>query len=490
MFEYFHILLYHEIKNKLGEKMNAVLIVKLQQILSNEPKTIHEMSDILNECGISTIPLSLENKENEINRIYRHRQKEVDSINKTRSSYFEDSIEWDFDFEYAHQEPREYSIKDVFLVRATDLFSINNLFTVPKDGQVTSHRQPGRDDFIDRILLEKMGINPKDATLEQRREAIKESKKYFPIIRQYRSSKHFTLNTLVSANSGGDWSNMPYIYIESMAHHINDDNLKNVAPHDTFFRGDVQLIEPTLVISKQNLLNLLQTNNPEIIDTLTHTKLILLEDNYREIASPAEYVMYILEKIMNVPYYFCHDHGVSIPSHEGVYKTLEEPLRQRNMKFGSDHFYSEEKKQDSLHFERNIAEDTYQYLIFVRNNPKFNLTEEQKQIFDKAIKEFHELCVKAGNLGFNIDFTEAATPRYIYGEDNKEYRRSSRLFNDLIDIADQAFIDSKFYQTVDLTILQEETSKHNESYKQTLVSSAEANRGKVYKEEVTHDINN
>lgn len=60
-----------------------------------------------------------------------------------------------------------------------------------------------------------------------------------------RSTKHFTLNGLVSSHMYGNFEGNPYIFIEPLEEHIGDTNLVNLAAQDTFFeldRGDKKLI--------------------------------------------------------------------------------------------------------------------------------------------------------------------------------------------------------------------------------------------------------
>ena len=291
----------------------------------------------------------------------------------------------------------------------------------------------------------------------------------YPCLRQYRSTKHFTLNTLVGDNGGGSWKGMPYIYFEKMAHHLSDKELAHIAPHDTFFRGDVKLVEPTLMLKQEGLNELLSSGDPNVIKTLKDTKLIVLDNNCEENASMSQHVGYVLHYLMNCPCYKCSDHSVNIQSDKGVYSTIVEDAAQRGMTIGGSHFYTKEKKMDDLHFARNVAEDQFKYLQFVRNNEKFNLTDEQKYYFDKAIKDYEAITESAVQKGLNINFTEENTPirgGFVEGNNGEEYNQTLSLYLNLAGVSEDAFERSEFYENVDLKVLEEETTKYNEQFKE------------------------
>lgn len=270
-----------------------------------------------------------------------------------------------------------------------------------------------------------------------------------------------------------------------MLPHLKSQKFASIAPHDTFIRGDVQLIEPTLLIKKQHLEELLNQQNPEIMQTLKKTEIILLDDNCNQYGSPAAHVAYVLRYNKQAPFYKCHDHGVNIDSRQGVYANLYQFTSKNNIPYGSDHFYSDEKQLDSLHFMRNIAEDEYSYLAFVANNPKFNLSPEQKQIFTAALSDFSIVCEHANKNNVPLDFSEENTPKYNQGEENEEFSNTYRTFNTLSRIINNAFDKSKFYETVDLDVLAEETTRYNEEYKKAIESGAEFNRaGSVFKSKI------
>lgn len=152
------------------------------------------------------------------------------------------------------------------------------------------------------------------------------------------------------------------------------------------------------------------------------------------------------------------------------------------MTIGGSHFYTKEKKMDDLHFARNIAEDQFKYLNFVRNNDKFNLSELQIYYFDTAIKEYNDLISRANDKGYNINFTEENTPvpaGYIDGVDGKEFNNAYSTFLNLSVITETAFERSEFYENVDLKVLEEETTKYNEQFKEDIKQMNNVSNNKV-----------
>lgn len=382
-----------------------------------------------------------------------------------------------------------YTRDQVVLVRTTADFSIGNFLAVPKDGQLTSHAaiatMPAYYAALRHLGFDREKMDSDE--FKANKALIKETEdKMTPLLRQYRSTKHFTLNTLVAPNSGGDWSGMPYIYFERMIHHLNDKNLAHIAPHDTFFRGDVQLVEPTLMLKQQDLEKLLATKDPAIIDTLKQTTLYILENNCEETASIPDHVGYFLREVMNSPYYYCNDHGVNIQSNQGVYATIRDEAKEKGITWGGDHCHSKEKEMDTLHFTRNIAEDYYRYLVFVAGNDKFNLTDEQKEIMNGALERYHSSTkFYTEKRGVRFDFTEENTPagKYFSDDEGKEYQETIDGLHDLIAIVEDAFVYSKFYETVDTTVLIEETTRYNEEYAQELASNPDFEKTLAIKQE-------
>lgn len=457
------------------EKTQAIFISKRLADI----KTAEEMAKVLTtEFGFDALYLTLADKKPQLQEI-----KESIEEEQRRLSYNPEATQfWD---------GRGYSLKDLYMVRATDVFSMGHIMTTPKDGQVLSHM-----DFnfkANEAAKKAVGL-PENYSYQEymakKSEISKIEESITPYLRQYRSTKHFTVNTLVSDNGGGSWSNMPYIFIEPMKPHLDDKSLASIAPHDTFFRGDVTLVQPTLIIQQKYLAELLKQNNPAITQTLMDTEIIVLDDDCKKYGSPSDHVAYVLREMKGAPYYHCSDHGVNISSREGVYSQLYKFAKEHNIAYGSDHYYSSEKKMDELHFTRNIAEDSYSYLAFIRGNPKFNLSEEQLSIIDNALDAFHKTCEDAAQRGIPLDFTEETTPCVDYEclksqNGRSDYDRAYGVFCDLQGIIENAFTDSDFYATVDISVLAEETTRYNEEYKAALEQGSEYARVEIFKPEIT-----
>ena len=182
--------------------------------------TAKELAEFLKKTGLNIQYLTLEGKKLELEEL---RRAELYESNREDDRPF-----WEKPF-YSGEEAKKLKeleksqsnreLKHAYMVRATDVFGVGNIQTVPKDGQVLSHDDPRTGSGYNPANLRSVGI-PEKYTFKDVRGKEKEIKEaeetFLPYLRQYRSTKHFTLNTLVSANNGGSWDNMPYIYIEPL----------------------------------------------------------------------------------------------------------------------------------------------------------------------------------------------------------------------------------------------------------------------------------
>lgn len=437
-------------------KQNAELMHQLKDI-----ENAKDLADKLTELGFNCSYLTLKNKQQELQDL-----KDGMAQEKRRLQYDDKATQFGY-------EAGEYTKDQVVLVRVADVFSPKNILKVPTDGQVLSHTKPTFEAY--NLILKSLGLfeNKWDYQLiSDNDSAIKEKEsKIYPLMRQYRSTKHFTLNTIVSENGGGCWDGMPYIYFEKFINHIDDKGLANIAPHDTFFRGDVKLIDPTLMLKQEHLQELLSSCDPVVLQTLKETNLLVLDNNCEENASIQDHVGYVLRYLMNSPFYKCYDHNVNIDSKKGVFSTIVEDAEQRGLSIGTSHYYTKEKKLDELHFARNIAQDQMKYLKFIRDNERFNLTDEQKYYFDRAIEDYDNLTLKAQERGLNLNFTEenAPIPKGFYKEiDGKEFNDTLSICLQLGCLSQEALERAEFYENVDIQVLEEETTKYNEQFREEI----------------------
>lgn len=485
--------------------LSYMLLNKIKDITSAE-----ELAQVLaSELGFNCTYLTLEGKEKQLKYINASIAYEENNINSPYSStQFVATSELtnegylsEEEFRYTYkQEDSTYTEDQLFLVRITDVYPIENKFIAPKDGQVTAldpmsykvdNQQPISNE-INRYQCYALEIATKrllgdNYTQEEYYKNLKEIRsletKIRPLSRQYRSTIHFTINSLVSEHDGGKWE-QPYIFLEPMKPHFNDGNLEHIAPHDNIFSNEMQLQKPTLIIQKKHLLELLMQGDEDLLQTLLNTEIILLDDNCYEKHSRNDYVKYVLREMKHAPYYTINGKGASITEGGGlnataktVYKFAKELADERQIPYGELHDTSKQKKFDDFQMLKYDVEDLYRFLLFVRNNTKFNLSEQQKVIIDKALHDFHNICANSQlPLGFD--------QKNIPDPESKEFSLYCGLFNQLRNIIMQAIIDSQFYELVDLNILQEEIAKYNEDFKNSLSSSAEYNRARVF---VHHD---
>ena len=363
-------------------------------------------------------------------------------------------------------EKEDSTIDDLYLVRATDCFSSDNVMQAPSRGQVLSIiNLPGQ--FFK--LKKYVDNSPQYTQLEEREKYIlidKLIKRVSPLRRDYRGSKHFTINSAVADNDGGSWDKMPYVYLEPIKPHLEGNDLENIAIHDTWFRGDVKLLNPTLLIRQKHLVELLKLNNPQITERLLNTEIMIPD----ETLSLREYVGYILGEVKKAPVYKTEDKFGKYPDGDKAHEELQRIREEKKIYGVTKHKGSNFANFDFLFRYKYSAEDWYRYILFVRENPKFNLTEEQKAIIDDGIKQYHELLEEAVQEDIPIDFDETKAPRPVRDGDmtsdriNPTFNDAFRLFVKLDTLMEDTFKKSKIINNIDIETLYNENQKYNKEF--------------------------
>lgn len=155
------------------------------------------------------------------------------------------------DLLYERRKRGYYEVDDFVLIRATNHIEeercIKPLFHVPfiiKNNNVVLSAVRDildEEDHID-FYREMDRYN-------ERNEMIK--KTYLPYSSQYRSTVHFTINGLVASHTKGDFSNRKFIIIDSLNHHLKNNDIRSFRTEDTFMYGDVSLSNTATIMIRE-----------------------------------------------------------------------------------------------------------------------------------------------------------------------------------------------------------------------------------------------
>ena len=141
--------------------------------------------------------------------------------------------------------PEDIGVKDFAMVRTTEYFPKDHEMEIIDElnARIKSSNFLG-DKIVNKELQEKygkdwnnkayfMGDTQESREIKEEKERLEQ--KYYTTSPMYRSTKHFTLNGLVSSHEYGDFSNNPYIIIDPLEEHIDDPDLLSINEADTYF---------------------------------------------------------------------------------------------------------------------------------------------------------------------------------------------------------------------------------------------------------------
>lgn len=317
------------------------------------------------------------------------------------------------------------AMDQLMLVRITDVFPTNNKITTASNSNATlRYRLDGNVDTPNNWLWhndrEEIAIdyakahnieginsfnqlreyleinNPQewDEVSQDIEQRIKEN--YSIRYKMKRDSIHFTMNCLVTANDGGDWSNMPFIIMEPYAEHVgkgedvsNPNNFENVGGFDSWTKGsDFELKKPTILIRETELITLMKKakTDERIMATLQNSEIVIMETNQQ--VKDYHYVRALLEE-KGCPAYYCSDkyikafNGATI--NPGMSLTLLEEGDRLGIKSGvlhSNHVsYFDENRQNGL----SMRESLYKFMKYIAKY--VNIQENELQQFSDYNKE-------------------------------------------------------------------------------------------------------
>jgi len=140
----------------------------------------------------------------------------------------------------------DFDVSSFAMVRTTPYFPINREMEIVDELSSRTFIPNFLSGALkQKALVERFGENWCDNVFgnqdeESRKAKIAEKEEieqqYETVSPMYRSTKHFTLNGLVSSHMYGDFSGNPYIFIDPLEEHIDDENLLSINEADTYFK--------------------------------------------------------------------------------------------------------------------------------------------------------------------------------------------------------------------------------------------------------------
>lgn len=171
-------------------------------------------------------------------------------------------------------EKDEYSVSDCILVRTTDVFPKDKIVQTPDHGNAYSF---GSSHIFDETLLSIIREKyPKVMTSEEESLFSEELSQYDVFFEVCRSTTHYTINGLVSSHMYGNFEGKPYIILDPLEEHIEDEALIGLRVEDTYFNDDVELSsKSTIMMPVESFKKTI--SSPEYLETLRNFNVVVFE---------------------------------------------------------------------------------------------------------------------------------------------------------------------------------------------------------------------
>ena len=198
---------------------------------------------------------------------------------------------------------------------------------------------------------------------------------YDVIYETKRTTVHFTINGLVANSPYGNFD-YPFIILEPLKHHINEESLVGLRVEDTYFNDDIAL-------SNESIIMIDESKFDEVKDFINF-------DKYKIILYKGDRIE-ALKKILNelgYPYFRVCDHGYSegLDEENDAYKMymfISEYAEEHNIS-QDKHFYSPINIADALNREKNHKEMSKKHLLYILDNGLVdkNLSDKIKMLLE------------------------------------------------------------------------------------------------------------
>lgn len=167
---------------------------------------------------------------------------------------------------------QEYTINDCVLIRTTDIFPKDKVIKTPLNGNAYGF---GSSVIFNEAIIQNVKNMYPDVMSKGYEEILKDYQLFFDIPR---STIHFTINGLVSSHMYGNFDDRPYIIIEPLKHHIDDPALKGLRVEDTYFNGDINLSEESILMMPKTFFEA-NKGNLEFLESLKGFNIVVFDGN-------------------------------------------------------------------------------------------------------------------------------------------------------------------------------------------------------------------
>lgn len=168
-----------------------------------------------------------------------------------------------------------YTLEDLVLIRATDIFPFNGVIETPTHGGAYVYSNSSLlGDAISKALRK---------IYSDFEERVKEKRKYNIVFEYLRSTIHFTVNGLVGNHDFNNFDSRNYIIIEPLKYHINDNSLCSLHACDTYFNDDMVLSDEAVIIIPIDKYNEIK-DKEEYVEVLKKFKIFVYSGKNEQLA--------------------------------------------------------------------------------------------------------------------------------------------------------------------------------------------------------------
>ena len=237
-----------------------------------------------------------------------------------------------------------YTVDDCILIRTTDIFPTDKIVQTPENGNAYSFNINYM--FIaaieKKINKEQSNVNKDDYNI------------YYDICR---TTTHFTINGLVSSHMYGNFDDRPYIIMEPLKHHIDEESLVGLRVEDTYFNNDIALSDEAIIlIPSQHFEKIVGDYNYQ--ETLKQFNVVVFDGD------EVHAVNYILNQLGYNAFLTSQHSYVSGEEEDKMVNFVYDLAEERNIPVDK-HCYSTVGQQDTQNRFNSMKESEMRFLNFV-----------------------------------------------------------------------------------------------------------------------------
>ena len=270
-----------------------------------------------------------------------------------------------------------YNIDNCILIRTTNIFPCDGVIETPIHGNAYYSDE---SNYLKEVIEKYFG---------------KYSDDYDIVCETKRTTVHFTINGLVANSMYGKFD-YPFIILEPLKYHINDESLLSLRVEDTYFNDDVTLSNEAIIMIDESRFD-------ELNDEYDLSKY-----NIQVYKGDRKEALKLLLDKKGYQYFEVNDHGYvegldETTDASKMYQFIAEYAYEHDI--GQDkHFYSEINMSDALNREENKKDVSKRHLLYVMDNGVFTekLVEEILPCIDNEIKVIRVLQNNIEKIDFDL----------------------------------------------------------------------------------------